>query len=59
VFYNDPNLINTQFQKIEAVTKEDVQRVAVKYLKSTNRTVAITLPISKVPSAGSVTNDRE
>ena len=59
VFYNEPNLINTQFQKIEAVTKEDVQRVAVKYLKSTNRTVAITLPISKVPSAGSVTNDRE
>ncbi len=59
VFYNDPNLINTQFQKIEAVTKEEVQRVAVKYLKSTNRTVAITLPVSKAPSAGSVTNDRE
>ena len=25
VFYNDPNLINSQLQKIAAVTKEDVQ----------------------------------
>jgi zinc protease len=55
VFYNDPNLINSQFQKIAAVTKEDVQRVAVKYLKATNRTVAITLPQAKTPSAGSGT----
>jgi zinc protease len=44
VFYNDPNLINTRFQKIAAVTKEDVQRVAKKYLQATNRTVAITTP---------------
>ncbi|HXI89825.1 MAG TPA: pitrilysin family protein [Blastocatellia bacterium] len=44
VFYNDPNLINTQFDKIAAVTKDDVQRVANKYLKATNRTVGITVP---------------
>ncbi len=44
VYYNDPNLINTQFQKIAAVTKEDVRRVASKYLKATNRTVAVTVP---------------
>jgi zinc protease len=44
VFYNDPNLINTQFDKIDAVTKEDVQRVANKYLKTTSRTVGITMP---------------
>jgi predicted Zn-dependent peptidase len=49
-FYNDPNLINTQFQKIVAVTKADVQRVAVKYLKPTNRTVAQT--IAKSPGPG-------
>jgi len=54
VFYNDPNLINTQFDKIAAVTKDDVQRVAVKFLKPTNRTVAITLPQAK-SAAGSAT----
>jgi zinc protease len=44
IFYNDPNLVNTQFEKIAAVTKEDVQRVANKYFKATNRTVGITMP---------------
>jgi len=44
VFYDDPSLINTQFQKIAAVTKADVQRVAQKYLKPTNRTIAVTTP---------------
>jgi len=47
VFYNDPNLINTQFQKVAAITKADVQRVANKYLKVTNRTVAETIPKAK------------
>jgi zinc protease len=44
VYYNEPNLVNSQFQKVAAVTKADVQRVAVKYLKATNRTVAQTIP---------------
>ena len=44
VFYNDPNLINTRLDKVAAVTKEDVQRVANNYLKQTNRTVIITMP---------------
>jgi predicted Zn-dependent peptidase len=44
VLYNDPNLINTGFQKFAAVTKADVQRVAQKYPKQSNRTVAITTP---------------
>ena len=56
VFYNDPQLINTQFDKIAAVTKEDVQRVARKYLISTNRTVAITVPQAKAPGAGGGSN---
>ena len=30
VFQNDPGLINSQFEKIAAVTKQDVQRVANK-----------------------------
>lgn len=49
IFYNDPGLINTQFDKYAAITKEDVTRVANKYLKPTNRTVAITVP-AKTPS---------
>src|SRR2546429_9972492 len=42
VYYNDPNLINTRMDKVAAVTKEDVARVANKYLMPTNRTVVIT-----------------
>jgi predicted Zn-dependent peptidase len=42
VYYNDPNLINTRPGKVAAVTKDDVQRVANKYLQQTNRTVVIT-----------------
>jgi zinc protease len=44
VYYGDPNLINTRLDKVTAVTKEDVQRVANKYLVQTNRTVVITVP---------------
>jgi len=43
-YYNDANIINTRIDKVAAVTKEDVQRVANKYLVSTNRTVVITVP---------------
>jgi predicted Zn-dependent peptidase len=53
IFYNDPNLINTQFEKIAAVTKEDVQRVANKYFKATNRTVGITMPAKAAPPPAS------
>jgi predicted Zn-dependent peptidase len=42
VYYNDPNLINTRLDKVNAVTKEDVMRVANNYLKPTNRTVVVT-----------------
>ena len=44
VLYGDPNLINTVPERVAAVTKEDVQRVAQKYLKQTNRTVVVTMP---------------
>jgi predicted Zn-dependent peptidase len=47
VYYNEPNLINTRLDKVNAVTKEDVQRVANKYLIDTNRTVVTTMPKAK------------
>jgi zinc protease len=47
VYYNDPGLINTRLDKLSAVTKDDVQRVANKYLRETNRTVVITMPKAK------------
>ena len=51
VYYNDPSLINTRLDKVAAVTKDDVQRVANKYLRETNRTVVITMPKAKAQSA--------
>ncbi len=47
VYYNDPNLINTRLDKVEAVTKADVARVADKYLTAANRTVVVTMPKSQ------------
>ena len=47
VYYNEPGLINARLDKVAAVTKEDVQRVANKYLVDTNRTVVVTMPKAK------------
>ncbi len=47
VYYNDPNLINTQIEKYLSVTREDVQRVAKKYFVDTNKSVILTMPKSK------------
>lgn len=44
VFYNDPGLINTRYERIAAVRADAVQRVARQYLTPTNRTVVITQP---------------
>jgi zinc protease len=55
VYYNDPNLINTRLDRVEAVTKADVGRAANKYLTAANRTVVITMPKSQGaggPAAG-------
>ena len=51
VYYNEPGLINARLDKVAAVTKEDVQRVANKYLVDTNRTVVITTTKPKAKSA--------
>jgi predicted Zn-dependent peptidase len=52
VFYNDPDLVNSAQEKIEAVTKDDIQRVAKKYLTAENRAVVITVPKPKGTAAG-------
>ncbi|MGH9311357.1 MAG: M16 family metallopeptidase, partial [Vicinamibacterales bacterium] len=52
LFHDDPNLINTRAEKIAAVTAEDVQRVARKYLTAENRTVVVTSPKPAVASKG-------
>ena len=51
VYFNDPNLINTYESKYNAVTKDDIQRVARTYFKDTNRTVVTTLPKPKAAPA--------
>lgn len=51
VYYNELGLINARLDKVAAVTKEDVQRVANKYLVDTNRTVVITTLKPKAKSA--------
>ncbi len=50
VFFDNPNLINVGWEKWNAVTKADVQRVAKAYLTAANRTVIITLPKPKTAS---------
>lgn len=44
IFYNDPNLINTSYGKLIAVTAEQVKQAAQKYLVPAHRSVVITLP---------------
>jgi zinc protease len=44
VFFNDANLINTEIGRYQKVTREDIQRVANKYLIKTNRVVLTYLP---------------
>src|SRR5262249_45136992 len=42
--YDDPNRINTNTDKLLAVSAADVQRVAKTYLRDTNRIVFETIP---------------
>lgn len=46
VYFGDANLINTEIQRYMKVTREDVKRVANKYLKKENRVVLYYLPKS-------------
>jgi len=52
VLLGDPNRVNTDLEKLQAVTPADVQRVANKYLTEKNRYVFIYLPESQRPATG-------
>jgi zinc protease len=47
IFYNDPNLINTAYDKLCAVTADQVKQAAQKYLVPAHRAVMITLPAGR------------
>lgn len=45
--YNDPNLINTETERLLAVTPEQIQKVAQKYLTPGNRVVIDVVPAAQ------------
>lgn len=47
VYFGDANLINTELEKYNKVTREDILRVAKKYLVPSNRVVLYYLPKKK------------
>ena len=52
VLLGDPNRVNTDLDKLQAVSAADVQRVANKYFTDKNRYVFIYLPESMRPATG-------
>ncbi|HEV3036287.1 MAG TPA: pitrilysin family protein [Candidatus Angelobacter sp.] len=51
VWYNDPNLINTAYEKFVAVTADQVKQAAEKYLVPEHRSVVITTPAGRGAAA--------
>jgi len=54
VNFNDPNLINTAYDKLAAVTADQVKQAAQKYLVPAHRAVVITMPGSRPAAASGV-----
>ncbi len=54
--FGDPNLINTRSDKIQSVSKQDIERVAKTYLTEENRTVVTTLPKPKAEAAANASH---
>jgi zinc protease len=52
VFFDDPAIINTRYDRIASLKIDDLQRVARQYLVPSNRTVVITFPAKKEAPAG-------
>jgi len=53
VLLGDPNRVNTELDRLQAVTAADVQRVAKKYFTDQNRYVFFYLPESTRPASAS------
>lgn len=53
MYYGDANLINTEIERYRKVTREDMRRVAQKYLDPEKRIVLYYLPKSQQPAAES------
>ncbi|HYX27367.1 MAG TPA: pitrilysin family protein [Pyrinomonadaceae bacterium] len=51
VLLGDPNRVNTELDRLEAVTAADIQRVAQKYFADNNRYVIYYLPESERPKS--------
>ena len=49
LYFQDANLINTEITRYQKVTKEDIQKVAQKYLTKDNRVVLHYLPQAENP----------
>ncbi len=52
LFYDNPGLINSRYERVEAITTADLQRVARQYLVKTNRTIVVTVPKAEVETLG-------
>jgi predicted Zn-dependent peptidase len=52
LFYDNPGLINSRYERVEAITTADLQRVARQYLVKTNRTIVVTVPRAEVETPG-------
>ena len=58
VLLGDPNRVNTDLTKLQAVTAADVQRVMKKYFTTANRLVIYYLPEAAKPAATSSTDHK-
>lgn len=56
VAWNDPEVLNTEESRLDAVTKEDLLRVAKEYLIPTKRSVITTIPKSTGPAGAAGEN---
>ena len=52
--YNEPNRVNTEYEKRMAVSAAEIQKAAKTYLRTANRVVVITAPPASAakPPAG-------
>lgn len=59
VLLGDPNRVNTDLERLQAVTAADVQRVAKKYFTESNAYVFYYLPESERPKPGATSGQTE